>query len=421
MSEREHAVNSAPEAQETPTRAPAANPPTRSYSLSTIFEILTAAFRLGLTSFGGPIAHLAYFREEYVERRRWLDEKTYADIVALCQFLPGPASSQVGISVGMMRGGVLGGIASWIGFTLPSALALALFAFFLSGYNVAEAGWLHGLLVVAVAIVAHAVWGMAKRLTPDRERASIAIVTAIAVLLIPTATIQVVLIALAGVFGWLFLDKPPADEAPPTVFPISRRAAVVAWVLFFGLLVLLPLLRQVTSMEWLALTDSFYRVGSLVFGGGHVVLPLLSAEVITPGWVADTEFLAGYGAAQAVPGPLFTFAAYLGATMGGWPMAILGVTAIFLPSFLLVMGTLPFWDTIRRHASFRSALNGINAAVVGILLAALYDPIWTKAIKVPADFALALVAFALLMLWKVPAWVVVVFSAVAGALMAGLM
>lgn len=396
-------------------------PHRKSRSLSTILEIFGAALRLGLTSFGGPIAHLAYFRNEYVERRRWLDDKTYADLVALCQFLPGPASSQVGISVGMMRGGLLGGIVSWIGFTLPSALALVLFAFFLQGYDVAEAGWLRGLLIVAVAIVAHAVWGMATKLTPDRERATIAIVTAIVALLVPTATIQVVLIAIAGVIGWLFFPKPAADEAPPLTVPLTRRSALVAWALFFGLLALLPIMRQLLSIEWLALTDSFYRVGSLVFGGGHVVLPLLSAEVITPGWVTDTDFLAGYGAAQAVPGPLFTFAAYLGATMGGWWMALVAVLAIFLPSFLIVTGALPFWDAIRRQASFRSALSGVNAAVVGILLAALYDPIWTKAIKAPGDFGLALAAFALLMLWKVPAWAVVIFTAVAGALMTRIM
>lgn len=389
--------------------------------MATALEVLLVALRLGLTSFGGPIAHLAYFRDEYVERRKWLDDKTYADLVALCQFLPGPASSQVGISIGMLRGGFLGGILSWVGFTLPSAVALVLFAYFLGGYNVADAGWLHGLLIVAVAVVAHAVWGMAKNLTPDRARASIAVAAAAVTLLIHTAAAQVVVIGVAGVVGWLFFPKATVAEAPELPLPISRRAAVVAWVAFFSLLVLLPVARQFAAAEWLALTDSFYRVGSLVFGGGHVVLPLLSAEVISPGWVTDTEFLAGYGAAQAVPGPLFTFSAYLGATMGGWWMAIIAVVAIFLPSFLIVTGALPFWNAIRARGSFRAALNGVNAAVVGILLAALYDPIWTKAIRSPGDFALALVAFALLMLWKVPAWAVVAFSAVAGAVIGALM
>ncbi|MFC4766989.1 chromate transporter [Effusibacillus consociatus] len=382
----------------------------------TIFEVLGVSTRLGLTSFGGPIAHLAYFREEYVARRKWLDDKSYSDLVALCQFLPGPASSQVGIAIGMMRAGLLGGIASWIGFTLPSAIALAVFAYTVHGIDIAKAGWLHGLMVVAVAIVAQAVWGMSRTLAPDRNRATIAIVTAIITLFWPTAFGQVFLIITGGIIGWLFLQKSQVPETPSLKVPISRNMAIVAWVLFFGLLLGLPLLRQINSAHWLAVFDSFYRVGSLVFGGGHVVLPLLQAEVVPPGWLTDTQFVAGYGAAQAVPGPLFTFAAYLGAVMNGWPGAIIATVSIFLPSFFLIAGALPFWDAVRRRPQFQAALNGINASVVGILLAALYHPVWTKAILSPADFGLALAAFALLMIWKLPPWVVVLFSAAGGAL-----
>lgn len=383
-------------------------------------EVLAVSARLGLTSFGGPIAHLGYFREEYVERRKWLDEKSYADLVALCQFLPGPASSQVGIAIGMMRAGLLGGIASWIGFTLPSAIALTLFAYALQGVDAGKAGWLHGLMVVAVAIVAQAVWGMSRTLTPDRNRAAIAILTAVISLIWPTAFGQVLLIVAGGLIGWIFLPKSKVPELPQIKVPLSRTMAILAWVLFFGLLIGLPLLRQIYPAHWLALFDSFYRVGSLVFGGGHVVLPLLQAEVVPPGWLTDTQFVAGYGAAQAVPGPLFTFAAYLGAVMNGWLGAVLATAAIFLPSFFLIVGALPFWDAIRRRPDFQAVLNGINATVVGILLSALYQPVWTKAIASPADFGLAIASFGLLMLWKLPPWIVVLFSAAGGALIAAL-
>lgn len=384
-------------------------------SLSGLFEILFVALRLGFTSFGGPIAHLGFFREEFVQRRNWLDDKAYADIVALCQFLPGPASSQVGIAIGMLRGGYLGGVLAWIGFTIPSALALALFATILQGYDVTSAGWLRGLLIVAVAVVAHAVWGMATRLTPDRERVSIAIFVAIMTLMVPIASVQILLIVIGGLIGWLFLRNiaTPGEEST-MAFPISRKAGMAAMVLFFGLLIALPFLRQIYSAEWIAVADSFYRVGSLVFGGGHVVLPLLSSEVVGAGWITEEQFLAGYGAAQAVPGPLFTFAAYIGAAMQGWFLSAVALLSVFAPSFLLVTGLLPFWDSIRRRSSFRAALNGINASVVGILLAALYDPIWTKAIHTPADFSLALVGFGLLMFWKVPSWAVVLLMAVGG-------
>ncbi len=382
-----------------------------------VLEVLGVATRLGLTSFGGPIAHLGYFREEYVNRRKWLDEKAYADLVALCQFLPGPASSQVGIAIGMIRAGLPGALASWIGFTLPSALALMIFAYVLQGIEIQETGWIHGLLVVAVAVVSQAVWGMARQLAPDRPRATIAFLAAIIAVTWQSAVSQLLIIVTSGLIGWWLLPK-GLDTKPSSIrIPFSRKAALISWVLFFGLLLLLPLLRQISSIQWLAILDSFYRTGALVFGGGHVVLPLLQAEVVPPGWMSDDQFLAGYGAAQAVPGPLFTFAAYLGTVISGWPGAILATAAIFLPSFLLVIGTLPYWEWMRTRPTFQAALNGINAAVVGILLAALYDPVWTKAIHSPANFSLALLSFGLLMIWKLPPWMVVLFSAAGGAVL----
>jgi chromate transporter len=385
-------------------------------------EVLGVTTRLGLTSFGGPIAHLGYFRDEYVVRRQWLDDQTYVDLVALCQFLPGPASSQVGIAVGILRAGLLGGLAAWVGFTLPSALALLLFAYGVEAIGAADAGWLHGLKIVAVAVVAQAVWGMARSLCPDRERATIAVVAALVALAAPTAVGQVLVIALAGLVGWRLLGASAPAATPTLRVPVGRRTSLVAWVLFFGLLVGLPLLRQVAPSLPLAVFDSFYRVGSLVFGGGHVVLPLLQAEVVPPGWVTNEQFIAGYGAAQAVPGPLFTFAAYLGAVMPaplrGVSGAALALVAIFLPSFFLVVGALPWWHTLRGQAGFQAALRGINAAVVGLLLAALYQPVWTSAITSVADFGLALVGAGLLMIWKVPPWLVVVISALGGALLA---
>jgi chromate transporter len=382
-------------------------------------EVLAVSTRLGLTSFGGPIAHLGYFREEYVARRKWVDEQSYADLVALCQFLPGPASSQVGIGLGIIRAGLLGGVMAWIGFTLPSAIALMLFGFGVQRVDIANAGWLHGLKIVAVAVVAQAVWGMARSLCPDRERATIAILAAIAVLAIPTAFGQVVTIAVAGLVGWRLLPTDAVQSSHTVRVPLSRRAGIVAWALFVGLLVGLPLLRLVYPSQALAVFDSFYRVGSLVFGGGHVVLPLIWSEVVPTGWVSNQEFVAGYGAAQAVPGPLFTFAAYLGTVMHDAPNGLAGsalaLVAVFLPSFFLVVGALPFWDSVRTRPSFQAALRGINAAVVGLLGSALYTPVWTSAITGPADFALGLAAFGLLMFWKVPPWLVVILAALGGA------
>jgi chromate transporter len=382
-------------------------------------EVLWVAMRLGLTSFGGPIAHLGYFHEEYVKRRKWIDEQSYADLVALCQFLPGPASSQVGIAIGIARARFLGGVAAWLGFTLPSALALIGFALGIGAFaSAADAGWLHGLKVVAVAVVAQAVWGMARSLCPDRERATIAILASMVTLAWPTAVGQLSSIAIAGAVGLIIFPGSASSSLAHMRFPVEKKTGIAAWIIFFTLLLGLPLARQLAPGHALEVFDSFFRVGSLVFGGGHVVLPLLQTEVVSPGWVTNEQFVAGYGAAQAVPGPLFTFSAYLGTVMGsepnGWTGAILALVAIFLPSFLLIAGALPFWDLLRSAAGFQSVLKGINAAVVGLLLTALYKPVWTSAIYSTADFGLGLVAFGLLMFWKCPPWLVVVLTAVGG-------
>jgi chromate transporter len=386
-----------------------------------VFEVLLVFLRLGLTSFGGPVAHLGYFREELVARRRWADEATYADLVALCQFLPGPASSQVGMGMGILRAGLWGGLAAWLGFTLPSALALVAFAYGLSALGIGgEAGWLHGLKVVAVAVVAQAVWAMAIKLCPDRERATIALVAAVVALLWPTGLGQAAIIVAAGLVGWRLLRAEGGAPAAQLAVPVSRALGAACLALLAGLLVALPLLRAaLPQSQPLAVFESFFRSGALVFGGGHVMLPLLYAEVVPPGWVSAAQFTAGYGAAQAVPGPLFTFAAYLGAAMrdqpvGAWgaPLALLG---IFAPSALLVVGALPFWGALRARADVQAGLRGINAAVVGLLLAALYTPVFTSAIRDAADVALGLAAYALLVFWKLPPWLVVLGAALCGA------
>lgn len=384
-----------------------------------MLEVLLVALRLGVTSFGGPIAHIGYFRAEYVERRRWLDEATFADLVALSQFLPGPASSKLGISIGMLRAGPLGGFAAWLGFTLPSAIALGLFAVAAREVGPEAAGWLHGLKVVAVAVVALAVWNMARRLTPDPARAAMAIVAAIAVLTVTTPVTQFAIIAAGGVIGYVALRQSGMGARPEVHVELGRNAAITAAALFVALLVGLPLLRAVTGSQVVAIVDTFYRAGALVFGGGHVVLPLLEAEVV-PRWMDQQTFLAGYGAAQAVPGPLFTFAAYVGTGMTPEPNGILGGTlalvAIFLPAFLLTIMALPAWNALRGRADLQGVLAGVNAAVVGILLAALYDPVATNAIFAPADAALALAAVGLLGVWRLPPWLVVLITAAAGAL-----
>jgi chromate transporter len=386
-------------------------------------EVLLAFSKLGVSSFGGPIAHIGYFREEFVVRRRWLDEHAYADLVGLCQFLPGPASSQVGFSLGLMRAGYLGGLAAWTGFTLPSAIALVLFAHGASALQGRlGTGLLHGLKLVAVAIVAQAVWGMARTLCPDRERASIAVVATLVILISASSGAQISAIALGGVAGlWLCRTAPQAPTGHVSV-PISRRVGLAALALFLLLLGALPVLRNLGRSQGLALFEAFYRSGALVFGGGHVVLPLLREAVVVPGWVRDDVFLAGYGAAQAVPGPLFTFAAYLGAVVTPEPHglagAALGLIAIFLPGMLVLVGTLPFWDAFRRQVSAQAIMRGVNAAVVGLLGAALYHPVWTSSVQTPADLGLALVGFVLLNVWQAPPLLVVVIGALGGVALA---
>jgi chromate transporter len=386
-------------------------------------EVLRVFFKLGVSCFGGPIAHIGYFRDEFVTRRRWLDERAFVDLVALCQFLPGPASSQVGFSIGLMRGGYLGALAAWTGFTLPSAVLLVLFAYGASALTgPVGTGLLHGLKLVAVAIVAQAVWGMARSLCPDRERASIAVLAALIILFSASSAAQIGAIAAGGLAG-LWLCR--GDQAAPGdhfVIPVSRHAGVVALCAFFLLLGGLPILQTLWNVSGVALFEAFYRSGALVFGGGHVVLPLLRQAFVAPGWLSDNAFLAGYGAAQAVPGPLFTFAAYLGTVVNispnGVPGAALGLIGIFLPGILILLGTLPFWDSFRKKPSAQAAMRGVNAAVVGLLGAALYDPVWTSAVNTRSDFGLALVGFVLLTVWRAPPLVVVVVSAVGGIVLA---
>jgi chromate transporter len=387
------------------------------------FQIFLIFLRLGLTSFGGPIAHLGYFREAFVTRRKWLTEESYADLVALCQFLPGPASSQVGLALGLSRGGYAGAAAAWLGFTLPSAVALILFANGLAHYGSALApGALHGLKVVAVAVVAQAVWGMARALCPDVPRITIMVAACCLVLLVPSVWSQIGVILIAGCVG-VVLFKPATSMSEGAISSrISRTAGALWLALFFGLLLVLPLLVEATALPALASIDAFYRAGSLVFGGGHVVLPLLQVEVVPAGWVDNDTFLAGYGAAQAVPGPLFTFSAFLGAstngTVSGWLGGVLCLLAIFTPSFLLIAGALPYWDHLRRNHRTQAALRGVNAAVVGLLLAALYQPVWRSAIYEVQDFVLALIALVALMFWKLPPWLVVMASGGLGWLFA---
>ncbi|WP_420841219.1 chromate efflux transporter [Evansella clarkii] len=388
--------------------------------LKALWEILIVSTRLGLTSFGGPIAHLGYFHNEYVQRRKWMDEKSYADLVALSQFLPGPASSQVGIGIGVMRAGVFGGIVSFIGFTLPSVIALIIFALLLQGTDVGMAGWIHGLKIVAVAVVAHAIMGMASKLAPDLKRKAIALFALVATLLWQTTFTQVGVILIAGFAGFLLYKQYEDLQDSSVKFPVSRKFGAVCLALFFGLLILLPLAREAVTWNWVAMFDSFYRSGSLVFGGGHVVLPLLEREFVPAGLVTEEAFLAGYGAAQAVPGPLFTFASYLGAVMGGWQGGLLATAAIFLPAFLLILGTLPFWDILRKSPKIKGAFMGVNAAVVGILVSAFYHPIWTSSILAPVDFAFAAILFSMLVFWKLPPWVIVVAGAAGGAVLSAI-
>ena len=385
-------------------------------------SVFLVFLRLGLTAFGGPVAHLAYFREEFVLRRRWLTDAAYADLVALCQFLPGPASSQVGLAIGLQQAGYRGALAAWSGFTLPSALLLILFALALDEFgNALPAGLLQGLKIVAVAVVAQAVWGMAKSLCPDGVRRLLALAATAALLAWPSAWSQIVVILLAGLIG-LSRSWPATGVPAESLSPGMEQRTGALWLaFFFALLIALPVLAQAFPVHGLALIDAFYRAGALVFGGGHVVLPLLQAEIVGHGWVDREIFLAGYGAAQAVPGPLFTFAAFLGAAASpspnGWAGGLLCLLAIFLPAFLLLAGALPFWDRLRTNPRARAALAGINAAVVGILLAALYDPLWTSTIHTLADLLLALLAFTALTLGKQAPWRIVAACALTGGLL----
>ncbi|MDV2886113.1 chromate efflux transporter [Alkalihalophilus pseudofirmus] len=383
----------------------------------TLIELLIISTRLGLTSFGGPVAHLGYFHQEYVRKRKWMDESSYADLVALAQFLPGPASSQVGIGIGVMRAGVIGGIVSFIGFTLPSVIALIVFALLVQTFDAGDAGWIHGLKIVAVVVVAHAILGMAKNLTPDVKRKTIALAALMGTLLWQTTFTQVGVILLAAMAGYMLYKNHDNVDQVKMNFPISKRFASVCLIIFFGLLILLPIVREMTAYNWVAMFDSFYRAGSLVFGGGHVVLPLLEREFVPTGWVSEEAFLAGYGAAQAVPGPLFTFAAYLGAVINGWHGGLLATAAIFLPAFLLILGALPFWDALRRHDKVRGALMGVNAAVVGILISAFYHPIFTSSILSAVDFAFAALLFTMLVYYKWAPWIIVLTGAIGGMIL----
>ncbi len=388
-------------------------------------EVFRVFLKLGVTSFGGPIAHLGYYRNEFVIRRKWLDESSYADLVALCQFLPGPASSQVAFAVGLSRAGLLGGLAAWVAFTTPSALALLVFAYYSTSITgPVGVAVLHGLMIVAVAVVSQAVWGMVRALAPDRQRATIVLGATLIIAFTGNSLGQIAAIALGGIAGfWLC-----RAEAPPATghlsFSISRPLGIAALVCYFVLLGGLPVMVEAFHSQTLALFEAFYRSGALVFGGGHVVLPLLQATTVDPGWVSNDVFLAGYGAAQAVPGPLFTVAAYLGFVMQPQPNGLLGATislvAIFLPGMLILVGTLPFWDNFRRRLSAQAAMRGVNAAVVGLLAAALYNPIWTSAIHDTRDFGLALTGFILLTIWKLPPWVIVIVSAGGAAALATL-
>ena len=395
----------------------------KNWQIGSPLEVLLVFLKLGVACFGGPIAHIGYFREEFVLRRRWLDEQTYADLVALCQFLPGPASSQVVFSIGLMRAGYRGGLAAWTGFTLPSAIALLFFAYGASAFDgPAGIGLLHGLKLVAVAIVAQAVWGMARTLCPDRERTSIAVIAALIILFSTASVTQIATILLGGIAGLWLCQAAPSPSMGHMAVPVSRTVGLMALTAFFLLLAGLPVLRGLGISQGIALFEAFYRSGALVFGGGHVVLPLLREAFVTPGWVSDDAFLAGYGAAQAVPGPLFTFAAYLGAVVSQSPHglagAALGLIAIFLPGVLILMGTLPFWETFRKRAGAQAMMRGVNAAVVGLLGAALYNPVWTSSVKAPGDFGIVLVGFVLLTVWRAPPLVVVIISALGGVALA---
>lgn len=382
-----------------------------------LIEILLTSLRLGLTSFGGPVAHLAYFKEEYVNKKKWLDDKLYADIIAVCQFLPGPASSQVGISIGMLRGGIAGGVLSFLGFTLPSVLVLIIFALLYQTLNLEGAVFINSLKVVAVAVVLHALLGMGKNLTPDIPRMLMAVAAAGLMLIYPNAWIQILTILLGGLIGYFLFKNKAENKLTNFRFNLTRKIGIISFSTLIGLLILLPLLNSLFDNQYLNIFDIFFRVGSIVFGGGHVVLPMIEREVVPTGLISADEFLAGYGMAQAVPGPLFTFASYLGTVMLGTMGGIIATIAMFMPSFLLVMSALPFLNLLRGNKNFQSVLMGVNATVVGILLAAFYDPVFISGINSGSDFFLALLLFFLLYKMKVPAWMIVILGVAAGYLL----
>ncbi|RDW20489.1 chromate efflux transporter [Oceanobacillus chungangensis] len=379
-----------------------------------LLEVLSASLKLGLTSFGGPTAHLGYFKDEYVDKRKWLDDKMYADIIALCQFLPGPASSQVGIAIGMLRRGLLGGGVSWLGFTLPSVIVLILFALAFQSLTLGDATWIASLKIVAVAVVAHAILGMGKSLTPDKPRIAIALGAALIMLLFPSALVQILVIIGAAMIGFFLFSKQAETNVRPFSLAITKMQGIIALTILGLLLIGLPILANVVSNSYITIFDIFFRIGTIVFGGGHVVLPLLEQEVVPSGLVTSGEFLAGYAMAQAVPGPMFTLASYLGAMISGTVGGIIATIAMFLPSFLLIIGALPFLNALRKRPSFQGVLTGVNASVIGILLAAFYDPVFISAIANGADFALAVILFSLLHFWKRPAWMVVIIGVILG-------
>lgn len=387
---------------------------------SPLLELFLIYLRLGFTSFGGPVAHLGYFRDEFVSRKKWLTDEAYADLVALCQFLPGPASSQVSYAIGYLRMGWWGGFLAWCGFTLPSAIALILFGYGLASFGgAAESGWVLGLKLAAVAVVAKALWGMGTKLCPSRTTVTFALLAATIVLLFPTAWAQVGVIILGALAGWAILEAPQkTSTSKGKQTQLSSKTGIICLSVFAFLLIGSWVIASLSSSRWIESFDAFYRSGSLVFGGGHVVLPLLEEAVVSPGWIDQDTFLAGYGAAQAVPGPLFTFSAFLGTSMNdspnGWIGGLFCLVAIYIPSILLVTGLLPFWERIRANTAAKRALAGTNAAVVGLLLAAFYNPVWTNAILSPQAAAFALVGFLLLHFWKMPPWALVILSGFAG-------
>ncbi len=382
-----------------------------------LLEIFMTALKLGLTSFGGPVAHLGYFKDEYVDRKKWLDDKLYADIIALCQFLPGPASSQVGISIGMMRGGILGGVLSWLGFTMPSVIVLVVFAMLYLQMDISDQAFISSLKVVAVAVVLHAIMGMAKNLTPDKPRIIIAIIASGVMLLYPNVWVQILTILGGALIGFVLFQKRERTKIEIFNINIPKKVSYYSLAALGGLLVLMPLLANWINNIYITLFDVFFRVGAIVFGGGHVVLPMIEREIVPAGLISPDAFLAGYGMAQAVPGPLFTFASYLGAIIADVPGAIVATIAVFLPSFLLIIAALPFLAQLRENHYFQSALMGVNATVVGILVAAFYDPVLTSGIVSGADFFLGLVLFMLLIIWKLPAWSIVIIGVGLGYLL----